>query len=362
MHSARLLSICRREMGGHHADADDALAQAMMKAWRALPVFAPRIVSLEAWLIRLTRNVCRDVRRGQVRRDRLDARTERLVESDPEWESDAARTAGPPDELGGDPGSLLEALPERLRGVFVLRFVEHMSYADVATRLALTRANVRKRVQQGRALLRALRERPATASPPRLPLSARAAPSDPPTVRCGAGFEIPAPTAYAGTVRVRLPAGDEGVFRIYLDRKPVRQRQKIATLRKNVAQHPKGWKNRLRLADLLYETGEWAEAAEGYRHVLGKRPWLLSVSLRLGEILRATAAEDDALALYQRALPLTCGEATRRHLEGLIACCRHDFAAATAAFQDAVGLEPDNGAHGRALEAARLEWRRRSST
>jgi len=52
---------------------------------------------------------------------------------------------------------LILELPARLREPPLLRTVEHLSYTEIAQRLALTEANARKRVQQARDQLRAAR-------------------------------------------------------------------------------------------------------------------------------------------------------------------------------------------------------------
>jgi cytochrome c-type biogenesis protein CcmH/NrfG len=149
-----------------------------------------------------------------------------------------------------------------------------------------------------------------------------------------------------------LLSGVERHFEIFLDKKPSREHQKIKTLRKYVEHHASGWKNHLKLADLLYETGAWVEAVEGYRHVLKKQPWLTAVSVRLGEILCLIAGEEAALEVHELALPLAKQRATRCHLSGLIASCHRDFPLAVASFEEATTLEPNNAAHWRALAKA----------
>ena len=254
---------------------------------------------------------------------------------------------------------MIDALPVRLREVCILRFTHELSYKEIATRLALTQANVRKRIQQARTMLRSLRNNSISGNDTRwvnFPLGETAtditAKFDPATSHSHKEFEIPAPPTLSRTICVRLPSGLQSHFEILVYKKPSRQRQKIRTLRKYVARHASGWKKRLELADLLYETGAWEEAVDGYRHVLKKQPWLTAVSVRLAEILRLIATEEESIAVYELALPLVRRAASRCHLKGLIASSHHNFALASLSFQEATVLEPDNSAHWHALAAA----------
>jgi RNA polymerase sigma-70 factor (ECF subfamily) len=65
-HRRELHVHCYRMLGSVH-DADDALQDALLRAWRALPGFEGRS-SLRSWLYRITTNACLDVISRRPRR------------------------------------------------------------------------------------------------------------------------------------------------------------------------------------------------------------------------------------------------------------------------------------------------------
>src|SRR5215213_9589769 len=75
-HEPHLGAVCRRHMRRVRHDAEDAVSRSMMTARERLPEYAAEIIDLEAWLTRLTSNVCLDLKkercRGTRRADPLD--------------------------------------------------------------------------------------------------------------------------------------------------------------------------------------------------------------------------------------------------------------------------------------------------
>lgn len=260
-HADELYALCLRAMNRNHADAEDALAQSMLKAVAQLPRFASRIVSVRSWLCRLTLNVCRDIVRER-------ARLRMAEDSFPACDAAGDDAA---EELLDVAEVWLARLPERLREVFVLRVESELSYTEIASRLQLTAAAARKRAQEARKLV--MEWRAGAAVPPHTTTCAhRGAPAEAPST--------------LHKVRVQSTCGSEHEVDILVSRPHGREQQKIATLRKYIGRHPRGWKKCLQLADLLYVTGAWSEAIELYRAVLVKRPWLTAVAARIEAMAR----------------------------------------------------------------------------
>ena len=357
-----LYSCCLRWMGGNREDAEDALSSASIKAWNKLPDYAREITNLKGWLTRLTHNLCMDIHRERERHVTL-------VQEDIEEIAAADREAVAYVQSNSEDTLLrremcehirwaIDALPSRLREPFTLRFYRGMSYRDIAVQLALSIENVRKRIQQTRAILQELLSKCSSVGD--APAWTESGPDESGTD----GWKVPVVEACMHkrekeeikplstaiyTVQVPLPAGVEMHFHIFLDGKPTRQHQKVETLRKYVQQHPGGWKKRLELADLLYTMGCWEEAVEAYRQVLEKQPHLIGVCLQLGNILYLMDRGEEAIAAYEHALLFSRKPATQHHLRGLIEVCRRRHEMAARAFEKAVSLEPSNASHWHAL-------------
>jgi RNA polymerase sigma-70 factor (ECF subfamily) len=172
----------RRELTGYcyrmlasAFEADDAVQETMLRAWRALDGFEGRS-AVRSWLYRIATNVCLDMLRGRQRR----ARPMDMGPSSPadpvhlgamlaehEWVTPVPDARALP--LGGDPAELAEAketirlafvaalqhLPPRQRAVLILREVLRWQATEVAELLDTTVASVNSALQRARASLAA---------------------------------------------------------------------------------------------------------------------------------------------------------------------------------------------------------------
>jgi RNA polymerase sigma-70 factor (ECF subfamily) len=168
----RELTAYSYRMLGSGFEAEDAVQETMVRAWRGLDRFEGR-ATLRSWLYRIATNVCLDMLKGNERRAR------------PMEFSSAGTAEGPlgeplpevtwlqpyPDDrllpAGSDPAesailresvqlaflALLQHLPARQRAVLILREVLQWSAAEVAELLDTSVASVNSALQRARSTL-----------------------------------------------------------------------------------------------------------------------------------------------------------------------------------------------------------------
>lgn len=139
------------------ADAEDAVQEAYLQAWRALDKFRADS-KLSTWLVRITANVAL----GRLRKFSPQTMTleTAMISTDPKTQlalSDKANDGPEAKALLADLRKQIEEqidrLPEAFRTVFVLRAVEEMDIADVAATLDIPEATVRSRYFRAKNLL-----------------------------------------------------------------------------------------------------------------------------------------------------------------------------------------------------------------
>lgn len=156
-HKSYLSQLALRWMSGNHADAEDLLSRACIKAHDRYLRDAAKIRKLRPWLARLLHNVCMDEHRKRAVRNRM---AEQFHPEQLEHLAIQTSPARPHDEnsdLAEAVSTAMDAIiamPDRLRHPFVLRFIYQYSNQEIARHLALTEVNVRKRIQIGRGLVR----------------------------------------------------------------------------------------------------------------------------------------------------------------------------------------------------------------
>jgi RNA polymerase sigma-70 factor (ECF subfamily) len=157
-HRLHLYSVCLRQMRGSKADALDAVSRSMLLAFRKLPAYATKIENLQAWLTRLTRNVCADIHREQQRLS-IGGTGAAIDEIISEELSAADPSPSPEDVALSNETRIrlqraIDSLPPLLRSVAQMRFLHEASYEAIASTLSITEPTARKRVQQARTVLR----------------------------------------------------------------------------------------------------------------------------------------------------------------------------------------------------------------
>ena len=155
-YSGRLIATATRMLGSER-DAQDAVQDGFISAWRGIGEFRQRS-GLYTWLHRITVNAClARMRTAQFRNE--------LAISD---DTDAISRAfeGLPSAWSASRPSLekriamrrslqraLDRIPEELRTVLILRDVEELSSQEVAANLGITDAAVRQRLHRARSAM-----------------------------------------------------------------------------------------------------------------------------------------------------------------------------------------------------------------
>lgn len=147
-HAVHLFRYCLRMLDGDYAESEDAVQEAMARAWAKLPTFRGES-SLRTWLFRLAINEATNRRR----RRRPVAADTRLLEPRPAGQHHEPEHQALADDLGGALTRALSELPWRQRAAWLLREIEGLSYAEIALALDTTPTVVRGQLSRARGTL-----------------------------------------------------------------------------------------------------------------------------------------------------------------------------------------------------------------
>ena len=142
-YGGRLLAVAGRLLGSR-ADAEDAVQRAFLQCFRAAASYDPRW-ALSTWLYRILTNACMDELRRRAAAASRDATL-------------AGSEAAPGRTRPGDHVDLHRALhrvPREARTLLALRFVDGLSYQELARIRGISVNTVKSQLARGKALLRA---------------------------------------------------------------------------------------------------------------------------------------------------------------------------------------------------------------
>src|SRR5881296_3495531 len=170
-HRRELTGYCYRMLGSGF-EAEDAVQETMLRAWRGIDGFEGRS-ALRSWLYRIATNVCLDMLQGPQRRARpmdlgpaspadtpLPAGLAETTWIMPVHDARVLATDGDPAELAAARETIrlafvaaLQHLPPRQRAVLILREVLRWQATEVAELLETSVASVNSALQRARATL-----------------------------------------------------------------------------------------------------------------------------------------------------------------------------------------------------------------
>jgi len=154
----RMLFRTARAILRDDAEAEDALQEAYLQAYHALPGFRGD-AKLSTWLARIVANEALQRRRKRERRAEIvpmqaggaDPQLEEAADMKTDQGPEAATHSA---ELRKVLEKQIDALPDAYRAVFMLRAVEEMSVEETAAVLGIPAATVRSRLFRAKSLLR----------------------------------------------------------------------------------------------------------------------------------------------------------------------------------------------------------------
>lgn len=137
--AARVLLDC-------DADAEDAVSEAVLRAWQAYSELR-KLTAVKSWLLKITVNCAYELRR----------KTARLVYTG-DLTDDLSPLVGGKEDSHDELWDTVLQLPEEFRIVTVLFYYEDLSVAEIAQTLNIHKGTVRSRLSRARTRLRALLE------------------------------------------------------------------------------------------------------------------------------------------------------------------------------------------------------------
>lgn len=140
-YGGRLLAVASRLLGSR-ADAEDAVQRALLQCYTAAPTYRPQW-AVSTWLYRILTNVCVD----ELRRRSTRAVYEPLPPA-------SARDGHVPAKHV-DLHRALARVPREARVLLALRYVDGLSYGELARIRGISVNTVKSQLARGKALLRA---------------------------------------------------------------------------------------------------------------------------------------------------------------------------------------------------------------
>ncbi|MBN2449184.1 MAG: RNA polymerase sigma factor [Lentisphaeria bacterium] len=135
---------------GNVQDAEDACQECFARAYRALPGL-PGLERFYPWFYRILRNHCLNAleRRGTQERNRSEVERRCAPAAIPRPQADLDR-----DERQGQIWAALDRIEAEQREILVLKYLDGLTYRDIALRLGIPRGTVMSRLYHARRAFR----------------------------------------------------------------------------------------------------------------------------------------------------------------------------------------------------------------
>jgi RNA polymerase sigma-70 factor (ECF subfamily) len=146
-HQRYVFNVAYRVLNDY-AEAEDITQEAFVRAWRGLPGFRGQ-ARFTTWIYRIVHNLCLNRLPG-LRRELL--RTEPLEEALAAPDPSQAELVEVRERMAFLHAQL-DRLPEKYRLVLTLRYLQHLSYDEIAAALDLPVGTVKTHIHRARRLL-----------------------------------------------------------------------------------------------------------------------------------------------------------------------------------------------------------------
>jgi RNA polymerase sigma-70 factor, ECF subfamily len=154
-YGARLLTLAWRLLG-NRADAEDAVQRALLRLYTSAKSYRSEW-AVSTWLYRITTNVCVD----EMRRRRSRSLMERAAQEEADGQavlfpSGGGHGGGPVRNL--DVRRALERVPLEARVLLALRYVDGLSYRELARVRGITVNTVKSQLARGKSIVKGILE------------------------------------------------------------------------------------------------------------------------------------------------------------------------------------------------------------
>jgi RNA polymerase sigma-70 factor (ECF subfamily) len=144
----QMLRVC-----GNHADAEDVLMEALLKAYRSLGQLR-EATAFQAWLGQIARRLCWQLRAREALAPLLQLSVMEDEGTELASGSEAVDVEMARNEMKGLLWQAIDKLPPEAREMYLLRDVEERSGGEVARKLGITPAAMKSRLHRARQAVR----------------------------------------------------------------------------------------------------------------------------------------------------------------------------------------------------------------